>query len=499
MDSGIMNADKNRTKNIKRRNRIDSAGNEGECAMRGQDRWNYKPYKDLIHLDERLLPMVSRVAPGEDRITFEWYDNGDDGPHEVFYRLADEGEWRCRPLNASPAVLEGLMPDRDHEFYISRQDGTAKSVRKYARTGFYPGTIICYIHPRQHEIEPFGSCPSSPTLCRLPSGALLSGCDIWSQYGYSDVAQLFRSDDEGQSWRYVTDLCPCIWPKLFVHRGKLYALSCASVYGDLQITCSEDEGETWSAPRAIMHGFGFTEFGPHKAPVPVVEHKGRLYTSVEFGSWKMGDHQSTLLSIDADADLMQPENWQFGPLLKVDPSWPGVPQHLACGYIEGNAVVGPDDRVYNMLRFDYPGTGKACLLRAGEGPEDRQVFEAVVDCPVGANSKFEVQRDPVTGKYIAIGTEQLPEITRADGSFLSQQRLLLSMAVSDDLRSWKIVHRLFDYRGEDPEKVGFQYPSWLFSGDDIYVQTRLAFNGADTYHNGNCEIFSVVRNFRQYL
>jgi len=469
--------------------------------MRGLKHWNYKPFTHLTDLESRKLPVVCRVAPGIGKIEFEWYDHGCDGGHAVRYRPADSETWTICPLTEPVVQLEGLLDQTDYEFVVYRTQADGESQLKYARTGFIPGTVINYIHPREREINPLGYCPSSPTICRLPSGALLSGHDIWAPNKPSNIGQLFKSTDEGRTWRYVTDLCPCMWPELFVHRGRLYALSCTMEYGDLQISCSDDEGETWCRPVVLMAGGGFTEIGPHKAPVPVVEHNGRLYTAIEFGSWKIHDHQSTILSIDADADLMEPENWQYGPFVQMNRSWPGAPEGIKGGYIEGNVVVGPDGVIRNMLRLDYPGTGKAVLLRANpEDPEAPQEFEAVISCPVGANSKFEMHRDPVTGKYIAFGTEQVEDVKYPGTNTLhADQRLVLSMAVSDDLHHWKVVHRLFDYRDLDAETVGFQYPDWLISGDDIYVQTRVAFNGADTFHNGNCETFAVVKNFRQYL
>ena len=467
--------------------------------MRGLTHWNWKPFFFPTSPQDELIPIVCRVAPGDCRIEFEWYDKGSNSEHLVRFRPADHEEWQSLPLTGPVAVIGNLKNDEDYEFQVCRCDGAAVSRLKYARTGIYPDTVINYIHPREREINPLGYCPCSPTLCRLPSGALLSGNDVWAPGRPSDVAQLFKSTDEGKTWRYVTDLHPCLWPKLFVHRGKLYALSCSMEYGNLQISCSEDEGETWCMPAVLMTGEGFSEFGPHKAPVPVVEHKGRLYTAIEYGAWKIGDHQSTLLSIDADADLMDPANWCFSPFLRLDRSWPGVPDGIKCGYIEGNAVIGPDGELYNLLRMDFPGRGKACLLRAGKDPEAPEEFVEVIDCPLGANSKFEVHRDPVTGKYVMIGTEQVDDVKDASGNPHPVQRLVLSMAVSEDLRHWRVVYRLFDYRQCDPEFVGFQYPSWLISGNDLYVQSRVAINGGETYHNANCEIFSVVHDFRQYL
>ena len=74
-------------------------------------------------------------------------------------------------------------------------------------------------------------------------------------------------------------------------------------------------------------------------------------------------------------------------------------------WVEGNAVEGPDGRVYNLLRLEsgwsksHPIANKAILLRvpdgafAGEGTGDAPplVFDSIVDMP-GGSCKFTVRR-----------------------------------------------------------------------------------------------------------
>lgn len=101
------------------------------------------------------------------------------------------------------------------------------------------------------------------------------------------------------------------------------------------------------------------------------------------------------------------------------------------GCIEGNAVEGPDGKVYNMLRLQQhmaePSVGKAVLLEADTADPDAPLrFAAVVDFPLGASSKFVVLR--AKEGYVAVGNE-------AYDSAKPQARNVLSVAVSPDLAS----------------------------------------------------------------
>ena len=47
--------------------------------------------------------------------------------------------------------------------------------------------------------------------------------------------------------------------------------------------------------------------------------------------------------------------------------------------------------------------------------------------------------------------------------------------------------------------MGFQYPSFVFDGDDILLQVRTATNGSHNFHDGNYSVFHVIPRFRGLL
>ena len=99
-------------------------------------------------------------------------------------------------------------------------------------------------------------------------------------------------------------------------------------------------------------------------------------------------------------------------------------------------------------------------------------------------------QDPVSQKYIMIGTEQADD---------KPGRTVLSMAVSSDFYNWKVVKRILDYRTADSKHVGFQYPDWMFDGDDILLLVRTAFGRSYNFHDANYQCFMRIENYSQYL
>lgn len=466
--------------------------------MKGNTGWNYRPFTRLIDMEIRTLPFVCRIAPFAGGFEFQWFDNGaPDGEHFVRYRVYTSlGEWTDLPLREDTLRIEGLTDQQDYEFQVCRKGAEGASAVRLVRTGFVPGTVVNYLHPEDKVYAFSGHSLCSPTLVRAPSGALITAMDVFEgRFGNSKLTLIFKSKDEGKTWRYVTDIYPSFWPKLFVHRGSLYLFSGSQDYGDMLIGRSEDEGETWTVPTHIISGCGPSEMGPHKGPQPIIEFNGRLYTAIDYGCWRHQQHSNGLLSIDADADLLNAANWSYTPFTRYDPSWPGAPKGFCPGCIEGNAVVSPDGVISNYLRIDHPNcvprSGKAVVLRGDNSdPEAPLVLDRIVDCPVGSNSKFQLYKDPVTGKYMMIGTEQNEQMPG---------RTVLSMAVSEDFYTWKVVHRILDYRTADPGHVGFQYPDWIFDGEDILLLVRTAFGRSFNFHDANYQTFYRIKNFRQYL
>ena len=465
--------------------------------MRGITSWNYKPFRRLHEQEQGELPFICRIAPFEKGITLDWFDKNYQGEYDLYYRKYKTMDpWQQKPVHGESATIDNLDDQQDYEFYIQRKKAEGKSATRLARTGWVPGVIVNYLHPEDPIYHFSGHSLCSPTLVRLPSGALISAMDVFAgAHGNSKLTLIFKSFDDGKSWKYVTDIYPSFWPKLFMHKDVLYLFAGSHDYGDMLIGCSKDEGETWSAPVRLIPGCGPFEMGPHKAPMPVISHQGRLYTAIDYGAWRYQEHRNGLLSISEDGDLMDPGQWEFTPFLQYDSAWPNAPVGSCPGCIEGNAVVSPEGIISNYLRIDHPKAvpnhGKAVVLKGNnQDPQGPLTLDRIVDCPVGSNSKFQPSQDPVTKQYIDVGTEQGPQ---------TPGRTVLSMAVSDDFYTWRIAKRILDYRNEDPKFIGFQYPDWIFDGDDILLLSRTAFGRPYNFHDANYQTFHRIENFRQYL
>jgi hypothetical protein len=72
---------------------------------------------------------------------------------------------------------------------------------------------------------------------------------------------------------------------------------------------------------------------------------------------------------------------------------------------------------------------------------------------------------------------------------------------SRNLRDWKI-RKIVLYHPEI-SKHGFQYPHFVFDGDDIIFLSRTAYDdgqgGADNQHNANYITFHRINDFRKLV
>lgn len=467
--------------------------------MKGITGWDYKPYTKLNQLEMRAKPFVCRIAPDTNEIELEWFDNGSNNIDHTLFIGKHNNPDTCRGimLDSYTFKISDLESDCDYVLYIQRNTDGEKSSMRIVRTGFVPGTVVNYLHPDDKTYSFSGNYLCSPSLLKLSSGSLLASMDVYKGKAPQNLTLIFRSDDNGKTWRYVTDLFPCFWGKLFEHKGKVYMLATSTEYGDLLIGCSEDEGRHWTAPVRILPGSShFGEDGPHKAPMPVIHHEGRLWTAIDYGSWSLDGHSSALLSISADSDLLEPSNWECTEFVKYDPSWEGTVKGNSMGCLEGNAVVTPNGEVVNFLRYQInncePNYGKALILKAcTDQPEKPLRFDRVVDFN-GGLSKFSIIRDEKTGFYFSI-------VSKTVNSQTPGQRNCLSLNISSDLYHWTTVADLLDYSHLSYEKVGFQYVDFLIDGENILYLCRTAFNGAHNFHDSNYITFHKIKNFRSFI
>lgn len=464
--------------------------------MKPAGTWSCRPYRQLD--DEMAYSLtICRLAPNTDVIELEWLDESGAGSdiseYEVSFRQVEAPEFIKIKTHEKRAVLCGLVPDTEYELFVAA--GSRKSRIRLARTGFVPGTVVNYLHPEDTAYQFSGRYLCSPSIVKLPDGALLASMDVYASKAPQNLSLVFRSDDSGATWHYLTELFPCFWGKLFVHKGDLYMLAMSTEYGDILIGKSTDGGQTFCLPEVLFRGScAFAEKGLHKAPMPVTEHAGRLWTAIDFGAWSMGGHSSCLLSVDANADLLTADNWTLTKPLAYSPHWAGAVKGPSRGLLEGSAVVSPDGEIFNFLGYRtgdcVPDRDRAVLLKGDiDNPENKLEFYKTVDF-YGNRAKFSVLYDKVSGMYFSI-------VNRLRGENTRGMRNIASLSVSPDLEHWRVVCDLLDYSAQDTEKVAFQYVDFLFDGDDLLFLSRTAFNNAASFHNSNYCTFHRVADFRK--
>ena len=104
-------------------------------------------------------------------------------------------------------------------------------------------------------------------------------------------------------------------------------------------------------------------------------------------------------------------------------------------------------------------------------------FYDLIDFPM-AHTKFEIKQRGDT--YYAVGNQ-------APG------RKVLSLFTSKDLIHWDFDRDIVNYEEMDKEKIGYQYPAFVFDGDDMLLLSRTAFNNAHNFHDSNYQTFYRIK------
>ena len=454
--------------------------------MKGCRYWSYSPYRPPLCDVGDIY--ICRVAPSADSIHIDWLGT-ECAEYSVYCRVRGEGEFSfCSVTSGNGFDIVGLADKTDYEFYVESEN--KKSRVRLAKTGKVEGVVVNYLHPDDNAYSFSGKYLCSPSLVRHPDGYLLASMDLYAGGAPQNLTLIFRSDDNGESWNYVSELMPCFWGKMFIHKGELYMLSVSTEYGDLLIGRSSDGGKSFSAPVALLRGSGSKtgrHSGVHKNPQPIVEYKGRLYGTLEWAPW--GGCGAMVMSCDVDADLLDPNSWSFSEPVILDEFSPEMQGVQKGGLtIEGTIVLSPEGRLLNVMRTAM--RGKALMYEIDtENPEKPLSYYGIM--PFEANlSKFMIKYDEKTGRYYSVAT-------RLYDGCPDSARNLMSLMSSANLREWKVVCDLHDHRNEDVARVGFQYADFEFDGEDVIYLCRTAVNGAHSYHDSNYSTFHRIENFRK--
>jgi hypothetical protein len=288
------------------------------------------------------------------------------------------------------------------------------------------------------------------------------------------------------------------WSTLFVHRGALYLLGPDKHHGNVLIRRSTNGGINWTSPTNGATGLLRGDGQYHCAPMPVIEHAGRLWRPMEWRNppiaWGI-NYRAGMLSVPVDADLLNATNWTCSNFLPSDRAWNGGDMGA---WLEGNAVVTPAGQMVDVLRVQTQSLDeKAAIVHISPDGRTASFDPATgfIKFPGGAK-KFAIRFDPRTKRYWALASiVPDPHATGDPGRI----RNTLALTTSTDLLNWEV--RCILLRHPDVARHGFQYVDWQFDGEDIIAACRTAFDdaegGAHNNHDANFLTFHRFPNFRR--
>lgn len=353
-----------------------------------------------------------------------------------------------------------------------------------------------------HSAASKGLYIGSPSICILSDGSYIATHEFFgpAMKETSTIVHVFKSTNKGESWEQISKIVGQNWSKLFVLKDTLYILGPVASGGDLVIRKSVDGGYNWTIPIDRYTGRIFNgRF--HSAPTSVIFYNKRIWKAVEdvdgpVRGWGK-QFRAYVISAPVDCDLLKASNWVITNPMCFDADY--LNGNFG-GWLEGNVVVGADEKLHNILRVDYrePDGEKAAIIDISQDGKTATFdsSEDFINFPGGCK-KFNILFDPETQKYWSI-SNYVPE--QEKGYNPERTRNTLALICSDNLRDWILKGIVLHHA--DVEKHGFQYADFQFEGKDIIFVSRTAYDdeegGADNQHNANYMTFHRVKNYANY-
>ncbi len=355
---------------------------------------------------------------------------------------------------------------------------------------------VDYFYPRDYrnfETRPIYINYYSPGILNMSRGGkqeIYATCEhcrtcVGLELGTETV--FYRSTDGGKSWRELTRVPGVRWGVLFSVEETVYMLASKNTGGVVLCRLEADETVTVRQLRA----------GETSLFMPLIED-GIVYLPCDFG----------VLSAPVASDLMDPASWSCTPDSNefITPDWfrrvskkelgPGGSADL----LEGNAIKGPDGRIYLCYRIEsQPNGNYAVMLRLSKDRTRYELLEddrSLLNFPT-AISRFGIRFDPVSGLYICLSSLcTVEQCCRA--------RNVLGLSVSEDLFHWRVVDTLLVDREMINNEFScwshaFQYIAWDFDGEDLILTVREATGMTSTFHDGKYFTFYRVPSFRELI
>jgi hypothetical protein len=373
----------------------------------------------------------------------------------------------------------------------------------YSQSFKVPGVIVNHI-PAKKQIY-----IGSPSICILPNGNYVASHDQFgpnSKYREIGTTSIYDSSDKGKTWARISLIEGQHWSNLFVFNNILYLLGTDKAHGNLIIRQSFDGGRTWSNPTDSSNGLLLIgEF--HTAPMPTIVFNGRLWRAIEKTKSILTPEgkkypqkllSAMMLSVPINADFLDASNWITTNSLPHDSTYLNG---KFGGWLEGNAVISPDEKVVNILRVGNPENirERAAIIDISKDGRNATFdpLNGFINFYGGAK-KFTIRYDELTKRYWSLTNYVKKEYSNI---LPGKVRNTLVIVSSSDLRHW-IIHEII-LEHPDVEKHGFQYIDWQFAGNDIIFLSRTAYDdkygGANNQHDANYLTFHRVKNYKKLI
>ncbi len=358
-----------------------------------------------------------------------------------------------------------------------------------------PGVVINHSPARSERYI------GSPSIAMHPGGRYVASNDYFGpggDRGRYNSSVIFSSSDRGETWEKLASLEGQFWSTLFTHRGTLYLIGTSGKDGDITIRRSTDGGRGWTVPEGEDSGI-LARGRYHCAPVPVVVHRDRVWRAMEDRN-KEGQ-RPFMMSAPVDSDLLRSSSWTFSGKLESAPHQ----DHRMRSWREGNAVVKPDGGMAIVMRIGLKdGHSTAALIDVSDDGRHLRFDPAdgYVEFPGGTGKKFTIRLDPETERYWSVVNPIQPrDLVHLEPTKAGAFRNCLAVSSSEDLRRWQVLE-IIAYHPEFRNHA-FQYPDWIFDGDDIAAVSRTAYDdglgGAANRHDANFMTFHRIRDFRRLV
>ncbi len=388
----------------------------------------------------------------------------------------------------------------------------------------------------------------TPSICRLDSGRLVASYERGKE-GKANGAQhvqILTSDDHGATWT-LRGSTRITHGRLFQAADALYLLGHE---GDLVITRSNDNGETWSPTQKLTEGESW-----HGTAANVWPANGNVYLVMEqrvgreIKGWPVGELAPVLLRAKSGDDLTDRRSWSFSSRLpfcdvipgykendpKIDyfgvpfyaqsyPEGAGIFQKLKMapmGWLEGNVVQITDPAHYwydagghtfhLFLRAHTGGTGYAAMCKVVENPDGTMTTsletvpsgKKILFLPFpGGQMRFHVCYDERTKVYWLLSSQATDSMTKAKAlppdryNLPNNERHRLVLHFSKNMVDWCFAGMVAT--GASPKEAR-HYASMDIDGDDLVILSRSGDENAKSAHEGNIITFHRVKNFRDLV